>query len=146
MAFSSSITQDVVQVGAGERWGSQNIILAEKDYVDGLKVGRFAQYKAGELTNLDGTASPVIAGVVLRNVASPIEYGAVFNKELVQQANYLRVGLTTVDVKDGETPTKFGAVYADNATGEATATDTDIATGAEFIQEVKDGVWLILQK
>lgn len=143
MAFNSAITQDVVQVGAGERWSDHNVILAEKDYADGLKIGRFAQYKAGELTNVDSTATPLVAGVVLRNAAAPIEYGAVLNKDLVQQANFVRAGLVTVDVKSGESPSKFGAVYFDNATGEATATDTDIDAKAEFIQEVKGGVWLI---
>jgi hypothetical protein len=48
-----------------------------------------------------------------------------------------------VRVATGETPAQFGAVYADNATGEATATDTDIAVSGEFIEEVQDGVWLI---
>jgi len=72
-----------------------------------------------------------------------VEDGATVDANLYGQVEYIRQGLVTVRVATGETPAQFGAVYADNATGEATATDTDIAVSGEFIEEFQDGVWLI---
>jgi hypothetical protein len=146
MAFQTGYLADPVKVGAGERFGSVNIILSATDFEDGLKVGKFAQLKGGSITNLDETSTPVIAGVVLRNVASPVEDGGIIDGSLFGQVEYLRQGLVTVSVKAGETPVQFGEVYADNETGEATADDDDVATGAEFIEEVQAGVWLIRLK
>lgn len=146
MAFQTGYLADPVKVGAGERFGSVNIILSATTFEDGLKVGKFAQLKAGSIDNLDETATPVIAGVVLRNVASPVEDGSAIDGSLYGQVEYIRQGLVTVSVKEGETPVQFGTVYADNETGEATATDTDIETSAEFIEEVQAGVWLIRLK
>lgn len=143
MAFATGYLADPQKVGAGERYGSTNIVLTADTFEDGLKVGRFAKLDAGSLDNLDESATPVIAGVVLRNAAAPVEDGGVIDADLYGQVEYIRQGLVTVDVKTGETPAQFGAVYADNATGEATATNTDIAVSGEFIEEVQAGVWLI---
>jgi hypothetical protein len=59
----------------------------------------------------------------------------------------MRQGLVTVGIKEGETPAKFGTVYASNAgdanDGLATATNTDIEVSGEFIEEITDNVWLI---
>lgn len=146
MAFATGAITDFQKVAGGERFGTANVVLSATTFENGLKTGRFAKLGAGSLDNLDGSATPTIAGVVLRKVADALESGATIDASLYNQVEYLRAGLVTVDVKAGATPSKFGAVYASNTTGEATATNTDIATGAEFIEEVKPGVWLVRLK
>jgi hypothetical protein len=144
MAFETGYLDDPQKVGAGERFGNNNnIVLTARTFENGLKMGHFAKLDTGSLDNLDTSATPVIAGVVLRNPAAPVEDGATVDANLYDQVEYIRQGLITVRVATGETPAQFGAVYADNATSEATATDTDIAVSGEFIEEVQDGVWLI---
>lgn len=147
MAFSTGYIGDVGAVGAGERVGSLHTILSAIDFEDGLKVGRFAKLASGSIDNMDGSATPVIAGVVLRNVANAEEDGGTIDADLYHQIEYARQGLVTVQVKSGETPTRFGRVYASNAgdanDGMATATNTDVKTNAEFIEEIRSGVWLI---
>lgn len=143
MAFTTGYLPDQPQVGAGERYGNNNIILTARTFEDGLKVGRFAKLDSGSLDNLDGSATPVIAGVVLRTAVTPIEDAGTIDSTLYGQVEYVRQGLVTVDVKAGESPAQFGPVYADNATGEATATGTDIAVSGEYIEQVQAGVWLI---
>lgn len=147
MAFATTHLDDPQNVGAGERLGVTHLILSATSFEDGLKVGRFAKLDTGRLDNFDGSATPVIAGVVLRNVANPVEDLATIDSALFSQVEYQRQGLVTVDVKTGETPAKFGRVYISNAgdanDGLATATNTDVDANAEFIEEVQAGVWLI---
>lgn len=150
MSFASGYLGDPKQVGAGERFGTNQVILTSRDFEDGLKVGRFAKLDTGSIDNMDGSSTPTIAGVVLRNVANATEDALTVDSDLYSQAEYAREGMVTVAVKDGETPTQFGIVYASNAgdadDGLATATDTDIETAAEFIEEVQSGIWLIRLK
>ncbi len=147
MAFSSSFTNDIVAVGSGEIYGNAGIKLSATNFEDGLIIGRFAKYDTGSIDNFDGSATPTIAGVVMRKVSRAIEDASTVDATLYSQVEYLREGLITVDVKAGETPTKFGRVYVSNAgdanDGLATATDTDVAAAAEFIEEIKENVWLI---
>lgn len=146
MAFNTGYLEDPSQVLAGTLFGGAHVILSEPTFEDGLKVGRFAKLDSGSLDNLDSSATPVIAGVVVRNVAGAVEDGQTIDAAYRSFADYARAGLIAVDVKSGETPAYGGAVYADNATGEATATDTDIATNGEFIKELASGLWLIRLK
>ena len=147
MSFATGYLSDPQNVGGGERFGLNDIILTAVDFEDNLKVGRFAKLDTGSIDNMDGSASPVIAGVVLRNVANPVEDGAVIDADLYSQVEYMRQGLVAVDVKSGETPSLFDRVYVSNAgdanDGLATATNTDVAVNAEFIHEIQSGVWLI---
>jgi len=147
MAFTTGYLDDPQNVGAGERLGTVHAIFSATTFENGLKVGRFAKLDTGSLDNFDGSATPVIAGVVLRNVANPVEDAATIDSALYSQVEYMRQGLVTVDVKSGETPAKFGRVYISNAgdanDGLATATNTDVDANAEFIEEVQSGVWLI---
>jgi len=147
MAFSSSVTNDIPAVGSGERFGSVNVNISFTDFEDSLKIGRFAKIDTGSIDNMDGSATPTIAGVVLRKVSRAVEDEGVVDTDLYSQIEVLRSGLVTVDVKDGESPSKLGRVYVSNDgdanDGLATATDTDVAVNAEFIHEVKDNVWLV---
>lgn len=146
MAFTTEYLADPSRVGAGERWGNNNIVLTSRDFEDGLVVGRFAKLDSGSIDNMDGSSSPVLAGVVMRHATSPVEQTTV-DADLYDQVEYVRAGLVTVRIKDGETPAQFGTVYVSNAgdadDGLATATNSDIEASAEFIEEVKTDVWLI---
>jgi hypothetical protein len=143
MAFSTGYLDDPSKVGAGELGAGPYIALSTGTFEDGLKIGRFCKLDTGSIDNLDGSDTPTIAGVVLRNAAGPVEDAGTIDGDLYGQVQYIRQGLVTVDVKDDETPAAFGSVYVDADTGEATATNTDLETSAEFIEEITDGVWLI---
>ena len=142
MTFATAHLDDPTKVGSGELAGVNNTVLSATVFEDGLRVGRFAKLDAGSIDNLDTSATPVIAGIVLRNVAAAVEDGATISSELNSQIDYLRAGLCTVDVKSGESPVAFGAVFADNTTGEALDAAGE-ATNFEFIEEVKTDVWLV---
>jgi hypothetical protein len=147
MAFSTGLLGDPNKVGGGERYDDAMLVLSATTFEDNLKVGRFAKLDTGSIDNFDGSATPVIAGVVLRNVANPVEDAGVIDADLYSQVEYIRQGLVTVEVKSGETPTQFGRVYISNAgdanDGLATATNTDVDANAEFIEEVDTNVWMI---
>jgi len=150
MAFPTGALLDPQLQGAGERSGSTQTILTTTVFQNLLKIGVFAQLKAGSIANMDGTATPTIAGVVLRNVSAPIESGGVVDNTIYQQVEYMRQGLVTVQVMAGVVPVQFQPVYASNVLatgGQATNIATgNIATGAEFINEIKPGVWLVRLK
>lgn len=145
MAFATGYLGDPQKVGAGERFGNNNTILSAANFKDGLTVGVFAGYDSATDTIINMTATAVVAGVVLRNAASPVEDGATVDATLYSSIEYMRQGLVTVRVAAGKAPAKFGAVFADTATGQAmtAASATAVATNAEFLEEIQDGVWLI---
>lgn len=156
MAFGNAVIDDPAKVGSGEIYGVNNTILTETTFEDGLLVGRFAKFDTGSMDNMDGSATPVIGGLILRNPASPIEDDDAIDGTLYDQVEYLRAGLGSVEVRTGETPVKFGAVFASNAgdanDGKASTTagaTPDIAVDAEFLEEITGGtnpVWLIRMK
>ena len=147
MTFATGHLDDNQKAGSGERLGTSLIALTSTVFENQLKVGRFAKLDTGSIDNMDGSATPVIAGVVLRNVANVVEDGGVIDSALYSQMEYARQGLVTVDVKTGETPALFDRVYVSNAgdanDGLATATNTDEAVNAEFISEIQTDVWLV---
>lgn len=147
MSFTQGHLDDPQKVGAGERQGTTMLILSESTFENQLKIGRFAKLDTGSIDNVDGSAAPVIAGVVLRSVTNAVEDGGVIDAALFEKVQVIRQGLVTVEVKAGETPALFDRVYVSNAgdanDGMATATNTDIAVNAEFIAEVQSGVWLV---
>jgi hypothetical protein len=116
-----------------------------------LNTGKFAIVKSGNLANMDKTATPVVAGLVRQSVANAIESGETFVKTgdgAVYQVDVVSWGLATVAVKSGDTPAKFGAVYAVNSgsvdadLGKATTTATDnVTVKGYFNREIKTGVW-----
>jgi len=151
MVFTQNNFKDPQLPGGGETLGESHIILTSKDFEDGLQVGRFAQYVSGaspSLKNMDGTASPVIVGVVKRYLGREVEEGETINTDLHTHVQYVRWGLCTVDVRDGESPERFGSVYVSNNgdadDGLATATDTDVGINATFLHEAGDGAWVIM--
>lgn len=145
MAFTTGYLGDPQKVGAGERFGNNNTILSASKFEDGLVVGVFAGYDSTTDTIINMTATATVAGVVLRNAAGPVEDGATVDATLYSSIDYMRQGLVTVRVAAGEAPAKFGAVFADTTTGQAmtASSATAVATNAEFLEEIQDGVWLI---
>lgn len=147
MAFPTAVSNDLEQIGAGERVGNTNIEYAATVFEDELVIGRFAKLDTGSIDNMDGSATPEIAGVVLRSKTHAVEDGTTIDKDQNRQIVYQRSGLCTVTVKSGETPALLERVYVSNDGGAndgmATATNTDVAVNAEFIYELKTGVWLI---
>jgi hypothetical protein len=151
MAFSNQNLTQIEGVDGGVQSNHPaNMVFTYANYEDLLKAGRFAKIDAGRLDNMDGSATPNIAGVVLRYPYMTIEDGGAYDSTVVPQVyGVLYKGLVTVDVKSGElAPVKFGKVYVSNAgdadDGLATSKVTDIDFGVKFIEEVKTGVWLVL--
>lgn len=149
MAFATEYLADPSKVGSGERYAQNQTVLTARTFENGLKIGLFAKLDAGSIDNMDGSATPTIAGVVLRNPAAPVEANGTVDGDVYSQWEYCREGLVTVEVKAGENPVQFGDVFASNA-GDAddgkAITAAGIATNAEFIEEVKANVWLIRLK
>lgn len=147
MAFATGLLSDPKKVGSGELVGKFHAIIGSSTFEDGLLAGRFAKLDTGSIDNFDGSASPVVAGVVKRNVAMEVEGSSAIDSDLYSQISYVRQGFVTVGVKADETPAVLGRVYISNAgdddDGLATATDTDVDANAEFIAEVATGVWVI---
>jgi len=147
MAFPTTPLNNQQLSGAGERFGTLQTVLSAVAFQNLLKVGVFAQLAAGSIDNMNGSLTPTIAGVVLRNVAAPIESGGVIDNTIYPQVEYLRQGLVTVQVMAGVVPVQFQPVYASNAVATAGQASNvaagNIATSAEFINEIKPGIWLI---
>ena len=152
MAFGTGYVGDQEKIGAGENY-AQGIVLASTTFENGLNVGRFAKIDSGSLDNLDASATPNIAGVVLRDVAMPVEDGSSYDNTLYKMVEYQREGLVTVQAVTGQTPTIFGAIYAENQTGadygKATTTSAgNVDANAEFIKVVDSAndIWQIRLK
>lgn len=151
MGFATGYEKDPGKVQGGELHGGSHVILGHAAFEDGLKVGRFAKLDTGSIDNMDGSATPTIAGVVLRNAAMPLEDGNAIDSALYNSVQLCNLGLVAIDMKAAQTPTKFAPVYACNA---GDANDGLGATGAEagdniltpavFIEEISTGVWLVL--
>lgn len=152
MAFAGTRTNEINAVDAGVfNPNAPTKIDTYTTFEDGLIIGRFAKLDTGSLDNLDGSSTPVIGGVVLRNTNNDIIQGSTFTTTgdgAVISVDGITYGLVTVDVVDGDTPAKFGAVYAVNASGsganfgKATTTSTNnVLVKGYFNREVKTNVW-----
>lgn len=154
-AFTGHNFTEILEVDAGELNPnlSYKIDTYTASYNAPLNTGKFAIIKSGNLANMDKTATPIVAGLVLQSVTNAIESGETYVKNgdgAVYQVDVLEWGLGTVAVKAGDTPAKFGAVYAVNSgavdadLGKATTTSTDnVEVKGYFNREIKTGVWEI---
>lgn len=136
------------EIGAGEVKGP-GTNLASTVFEDGLLVGRFAKLDTGSIDNLDNSVTPILAGVVRRNITNAIESGGTIDSSIHKQVSYRRRGLIAVDVLAGQVPVQFTRVYANNdATANAglamaAAGGNNVTTTAEYIEEIDTDVWLI---
>lgn len=152
-AFTSHDFKEILEVDAGELNPnlSYKIDTYTANYNAPLNTGKFAIIKTGNLANMDKTATPVVAGLVLQSVVNAIESGETYVKTgdgAVYQVDVVSWGLGTVAVKSGDAPAKFGAIYAVNSgavdadLGKATTTSTDnVLVKGYFNREIKTGVW-----
>ena len=155
MSFTSNTFTEINAVDAGVINGvlSYKVDTYTVNYNAPLNTGKFAIIKSGNLANMDKTATPTVAGLVLQSVTNAIESGETFTKTgdgAVYQVDVVSFGLATVSVKAGDTPTKFDAVYAVNSgavdadLGKATTTSTDnVLVKGYFNREIKPNVWEI---
>lgn len=147
MGFDNAVQQDAPGLDAGEVIaGHVSNTDGFTTFESGLLIGRFAKYDTGSLDNLDGSATPVLAGVVRRNTTGDLNKVVYDTEDDI--AEVVNFGYVTVDVTDAATPTKYEQVYTINATGADAGKATDDNTklevpGAVFWKEIKTGVWQI---
>ena len=150
MAFTSQASYEAVN--GGEQWTTAPCAATNyTNFQDGLETGRFAQLKAGVLSNLDGTTTPDLAGVVILRKSSAIEDGTAITAANNVDVDVADFGRVAVYVVAGDTPVEGGAVYVVNDTsadaGKATTLNTALAVpNAVFYKEVKAGVWIVTLK
>ena len=153
MAFTNYSYTEIGDVDAGVINGvlPYKVDTYTANYNAPLNTGKFAIIKSGNLANMDKTATPVVAGLVLQSMVNAIENGETFVKTgegAVYQVDVVSWGLATVAVKPGDTPAKFDAIYAVNSgivdadLGKATTIPTgNVAVKGYFNREIKTGVW-----
>ena len=153
MAFTNYSYTEIGDVDAGVINGvlPYKVDTYTANYNAPLNTGKFAIITNGNLANMDTTSTPVVAGLVLQSMVNAIENGETFVKTgegAVYQVDVVSWGLATVAVKSGDTPAKFGAIYAVNSgvvdadLGKATTTPTNnVAVKGYFNREIKTGVW-----
>ena len=153
MAFTNYSYTEIGDVDAGVINGvlPYKVDTYTANYYAPLNTGKFAIITNGNLSNMDTTSTPVVAGLVLQSMVNAIENGETFVKTgegAVYQVDVVSWGLATVAVKSGDTPAKFGAIYAVNSgvvdadLGKATTTPTNnVAVKGYFNREIKTGVW-----
>lgn len=158
MSFQKPFTTNIAALGAGEVKDLNSLqVLSADTFVDGIESGLFVRQDTAVTTNIalskvDGTATPTILGVAVRDMSAT--FGALLSPAVTKSNSDVAVkGLITVVVKAGETPVSSGAVFVSNAgdadDGKATATGTDVATNATFLKQIKeatgatDGVWTV---
>ena len=154
MSFKNTVLQDNPNLGAGEFIAASPYnVSAFELFEDGLVEGRFVKYDTGSIDNMDGSASPVVAGIARRKITGEIGTGiySTSGQAIDQVAEVINFGFATVAVTDAATPAKYGSVQFVNATGAdaGKATDADVATGivsagdVVFWEPKAAGVWLV---
>lgn len=152
MAFPTGSINDHLRLGAGECY-PDSLVQTAKDFEDQLVIGRFAKWESGELHNMDASATPVIAGVVNRDIANAVEDGGVYDASLYTSVDYTVHNHVTVQAVTGQTPSEGDAIYAENQTGadygKATTTSAgNVDVNAIFVKSI-DGandIWQIRLK
>lgn len=154
MAFDNTVLADNQDLPAGEVIkASPHNVSAFEVFEGGLREGRFAKFDAGSIDNLDGSATPTIAGIVRRKITGEIGTGvySTSGQEIDQVAEVINFGFATVTVADGVTPAKYEAVNVLNdATADAgKATNAAVAAGiisagdVVFWEQKAANVWLV---
>jgi len=154
MSFKNTVLQDNPNLGAGEFIAASPYnVSAFELFEDGLVEGRFVKYDTGSIDNMDGSASPVVAGIARRKITGEIGTGiySTTGQEIDQVAEVINFGFATVAVTDAADPAKYDAVQFVNATSAdaGKATDAAVASGivsagdVVFWEPKAAGVWLV---
>jgi hypothetical protein len=153
MAFGSGFQNEIGKVGAGEIIGDVGVVSSYTTFEDGLKGGLFAKYNSATdgVELIDGSATPVIAGVVKREIMGAIEDAGTYNPENSIYADVIESGVVTVATVAGLTNTKFQPVYVSNQDDTNDGKATNVAAGnvvvdAYFYEEIDSNVWSIRLK
>ena len=154
MAFKNTVLQDNPDLGAGEFIAASPYnVSAFELFEDGLVEGRFVKYDTGSIDNMDGSATPVVAGIARRKITGEIGTGVYSTSGMAidQVAEVIDFGFATVAVTDAADPARYDAVQFVNATGAdaGKATDAAVASGivsagdVVFWEPKAAGVWLV---
>lgn len=154
MAFSNTVLTEYSELGSGEVLQAKpSNVEAFETFEDGLVQGRFCKYDTGSVDNLDNSATPVIAGVTVRDITQATEtntYDSTRTPAGDDVAMVCTFGFCTVDVVTGDTPVKYGIAYAVNAAasganfGKATTTSLNNEdSGWVFWEQKATDVWLL---
>jgi len=161
MAFNDGVLDEVTQIEEGEVITTSPFNVDSYDkFEDGLIIGRFAKLDTGSVDNLDGSVTPVFAGVPKRKVNKAIDsqvYVSVPVNGLADaNADVCNFGRVTVlmtatavaadtAVEGDQVYVINGAANADNGmvTDNAAETDALIVTGAKFKREKLSNVWVV---
>ena len=154
MAFKNTVLQDNPDLGAGEFIAASPYnVSAFELFEDGLVEGRFVKYDTGSIDNMDGSATPVVAGIARRKITGEIGTGVYSTSGMAidQVAEVINFGFATVAVTDAADPARYDAVQFVNATGAdaGKATDAAVASGivsagdVVFWEPKAAGVWLV---
>lgn len=156
MAFANTVLETSPALGSGEVIKSKpHNTEAFGTFEDGLIQGRFAKYDTGSVENLDGSATPKIVGIVRRKISGEVGVATYRTTGGITDAvaEVHTFGMVSVDVVSGDTPAKYGTVYAVNAAGsgadfgKATTTATgNVDSGWVFWEQLQAGVWLVARK
>lgn len=115
-------------------------------YQDGLVPGTFVKLDTGSIDLLDTSVTPVLAGVVVRDVSNVTEDGATFTNANTNQVSILDVGMVALATKTGESITQFSDVTvsntADSDSGKGLASG-GVATNFKYLYQISTDVWAI---
>jgi len=154
MAFNDTTLQDNPDLGAGEviKASPYNVSAFEL-FENGLIEGRFCKYDTGSIDNMDGSDTPVVAGIARRKITGEIGTGiySTAGQEIDQVAEVINFGFATVTVTDAADPAKYDAVNVinDGTADAGKATDAAVADGiisagdVVFWEQKAAGVWLV---
>jgi len=154
MSFTNTTLQDNPDLGAGEviKASPYNVSPFEL-FEDGLIEGRFCKYDTGSIDNMDGSTTPLIAGIVRRKITGEIGTGiySTTGQEIDQVAEVINFGFATVTVTDTADPAKYDAVNVinDGTADAGKATETAVVAGiisvgdVVFWEQKAAGVWLV---
>ena len=147
-AFSEGLTgQELQAVDAGEGFGTYP--SAQSTYTtfqNSIAEGRFVKLDTGSIDALDNSATPLIAGVLLRNISGAIESNGLTDTTYQTSVQVIEDGYVTIDIQASAVPTALSQVNSVADSGKVTqdsAFADAIAVDAYFVREVKTGVWLI---
>jgi len=158
MAFNNTALQSNPDLPAGEViTASPYNVSAFEIFEDGLIEGRFCKFDTGSIDNMDGSITPVIAGIVKRKITGEIGTGiySTSGMEIDQVAEVINFGFATVTVTGTAEPSKYDAVNVINAATADAGKATDAAVSAAtplniisagdvvFWEQKAAGVWLV---
>lgn len=151
MAFNDTVLTAIPDLVAGEFIAASPYNCSAFElFEEGLVPGRFAKYAADSVDLLDGSATPILVGVVRRKIASALENATYTHLGIApdQVAEVINFGFATVTVTDAATPSRYDQVYTVNAAGADSGKATDdsgqlIVPGCIFWEAKAAGVWLV---